>query len=155
MDRTNGIIFDKFLVDVGNYLPLLLVIHSNMSNLVVDWYKYPLLVLRLLYLFAVLTRQLHSMNIHDLFSSKVAQPWRRGFDTASANKRFWWIFISETLLSLSQIQSWWRGVMVRRQLGPYSKKKKKKGKKGKKVQERRKERRRSKIQTWSSFILSL
>lgn len=31
-----------------------------------------------------------------------------------------------------QIQSWWRGVMVRRQLGPYSKKKKKKGKKGKK-----------------------
>ncbi|KAK3744771.1 hypothetical protein QZH41_013308, partial [Actinostola sp. cb2023] len=31
-----------------------------------------------------------------------------------------------------KIQSWWRGVMVRRQLGPYSKKKKKKGKKGKK-----------------------
>ncbi|XP_065055928.1 dynein regulatory complex protein 9-like [Rhopilema esculentum] len=32
----------------------------------------------------------------------------------------------------TKIQSWWRGVMVRRQLGPYSKKKKKKGKKGKK-----------------------
>ncbi|EDO39998.1 predicted protein [Nematostella vectensis] len=35
-------------------------------------------------------------------------------------------------LAREQLQSWWRGVMVRRQLGPYSKKKKKKGKKGKK-----------------------
>ena len=31
-----------------------------------------------------------------------------------------------------QVQAWWRGVMVRKGLGPYSKKKKKKGKKGKK-----------------------
>ncbi|KAJ8028401.1 Dynein regulatory complex protein 9 [Holothuria leucospilota] len=38
----------------------------------------------------------------------------------------------EELKACVQLQSWWRGVMVRRQLGPYSKKKKKKGKKGKK-----------------------
>jgi len=38
----------------------------------------------------------------------------------------------EELRSCIKIQSWWRGVMVRRQLGPYSKKKKKKGRKGKK-----------------------
>jgi len=37
----------------------------------------------------------------------------------------------EELRSCIKIQSWWRGIMVRRQLGPYSKKKKK-GKKGKK-----------------------
>ncbi|XP_033117874.1 dynein regulatory complex protein 9-like [Anneissia japonica] len=37
----------------------------------------------------------------------------------------------EELKSIIAVQSWWRGVMVRRQLGPYSKKKKK-GKKGKK-----------------------
>ena len=37
----------------------------------------------------------------------------------------------ELLKSCTRIQSWWRGIMVRRQLGPYSKKKKK-GKKGKK-----------------------
>ena len=36
------------------------------------------------------------------------------------------------LCFFSQLQSWWRGTMVRKQLGPYSKKKKKKGKKGKK-----------------------
>ncbi|KXJ11117.1 dynein regulatory complex protein 9 [Exaiptasia diaphana] len=39
---------------------------------------------------------------------------------------------AEELRMTIKIQSWWRGVMVRRQLGPYSKKKKKKGKKGKK-----------------------
>lgn len=39
---------------------------------------------------------------------------------------------AEEIKSAVQIQSWWRGVMVRKQLGPYSKKKKKKGKKGKK-----------------------
>lgn len=61
----------------------------------------------------------------------------------------------EELKGCVKIQSWWRGVMVRRQLGPYSKKKKKKGKKGKKGSGKKKERRRSKIQTWSSFILSL
>lgn len=38
----------------------------------------------------------------------------------------------EELKSATKIQSWWRGTMVRKQLGPYSKKKKKKGKKGKK-----------------------
>lgn len=38
----------------------------------------------------------------------------------------------EELRSATKIQSWWRGTMVRKQLGPYSKKKKKKGKKGKK-----------------------
>ncbi|XP_072180010.1 dynein regulatory complex protein 9-like [Diadema setosum] len=38
----------------------------------------------------------------------------------------------EELKSCIMLQSWWRGVMVRKQLGPYSKKKKKKGKKGKK-----------------------
>ncbi|XP_022801444.1 IQ domain-containing protein G-like [Stylophora pistillata] len=38
----------------------------------------------------------------------------------------------EELKSAVKIQSWWRGTMVRKQLGPYSKKKKKKGKKGKK-----------------------
>ncbi|XP_071949916.1 dynein regulatory complex protein 9-like [Antedon mediterranea] len=39
----------------------------------------------------------------------------------------------EELKSIISVQSWWRGVMVRKQLGPYSKKKKKKGgKKGKK-----------------------
>eukprot|EP00794_Sanderia_malayensis_P011295 gene11295-12476_t len=38
----------------------------------------------------------------------------------------------EELKACIKIQSWWKGVMVRRQLGPYSKKKKKKGKKGKK-----------------------
>ncbi|PIK45514.1 hypothetical protein BSL78_17618 [Apostichopus japonicus] len=38
----------------------------------------------------------------------------------------------EELKACVKVQSWWRGVMVRRQLGPYSKKKKKKGKKGKK-----------------------
>ncbi|XP_054771353.2 dynein regulatory complex protein 9-like [Lytechinus pictus] len=38
----------------------------------------------------------------------------------------------EELKSCVLLQSWWRGVMVRKQLGPYSKKKKKKGKKGKK-----------------------
>ncbi|XP_038049924.1 dynein regulatory complex protein 9-like [Patiria miniata] len=38
----------------------------------------------------------------------------------------------EELKSTVKLQSWWRGIMVRRQLGPYSKKKKKKGKKGKK-----------------------
>ncbi|XP_071484365.1 dynein regulatory complex protein 9-like [Diadema antillarum] len=38
----------------------------------------------------------------------------------------------EELKSCVMLQSWWRGVMVRKQLGPYSKKKKKKGKKGKK-----------------------
>ncbi|XP_046851983.1 dynein regulatory complex protein 9-like [Xenia sp. Carnegie-2017] len=37
----------------------------------------------------------------------------------------------EELKATINIQSWWRGVMVRRQLGPYSLKKKKKGKKGK------------------------
>lgn len=31
-----------------------------------------------------------------------------------------------------KIQAWWRGIMVRKGLGPYGKKKKKKGKKGKK-----------------------
>lgn len=40
--------------------------------------------------------------------------------------------LTDELIFAFQIQSWWRGVMVRRQLGPYSKKKKKKGKKGKK-----------------------
>lgn len=39
---------------------------------------------------------------------------------------------AEEIKCTIQIQSWWRGVMVRKQLGPYSKKKKKKGKKGKK-----------------------
>ncbi|EDO39999.1 predicted protein [Nematostella vectensis] len=39
---------------------------------------------------------------------------------------------AEELKAIIRLQSWWRGVMVRRQLGPYSKKKKKKGKKGKK-----------------------
>merc|ERR1711976_342171 len=39
---------------------------------------------------------------------------------------------AEELKSAIKMQSWWRGVMVRRGLGPYSKKKKKKGKKGKK-----------------------
>lgn len=38
----------------------------------------------------------------------------------------------EELKSAIKLQSWWRGTMVRKQLGPYSKKKKKKGKKGKK-----------------------
>lgn len=38
----------------------------------------------------------------------------------------------EELKSTVKLQSWWRGIMVRKQLGPYSKKKKKKGKKGKK-----------------------
>ncbi len=38
----------------------------------------------------------------------------------------------EELKSTVKLQSWWRGIMVRRQIGPYSKKKKKKGKKGKK-----------------------
>merc|ERR1712243_526058 len=38
----------------------------------------------------------------------------------------------EELKSTVKLQSWWRGIMVRTQLGPYSKKKKKKGKKGKK-----------------------
>lgn len=39
----------------------------------------------------------------------------------------------EELKSCIKLQAWWRGVMVRKQLGPYSKKKKgKKGKKGKK-----------------------
>jgi len=38
----------------------------------------------------------------------------------------------EELNAATKIQSWWRGTMVRKQLGPYSKKKKKKGKKGKK-----------------------
>lgn len=38
----------------------------------------------------------------------------------------------EELKSATKIQSWWRGTMVRKQLGPYGKKKKKKGKKGKK-----------------------
>jgi len=37
----------------------------------------------------------------------------------------------EQLNACTKIQSWWRGVMVRKQLGPYNKKKKK-GKKGKK-----------------------
>ena len=40
--------------------------------------------------------------------------------------------LKHAFVSLSQLQSWWRGTMVRKQLGPYSKKKKKKGKKGKK-----------------------
>ena len=39
---------------------------------------------------------------------------------------------SNMVLPFFQLQSWWRGTMVRKQLGPYSKKKKKKGKKGKK-----------------------
>jgi len=39
---------------------------------------------------------------------------------------------AEELKSCVKVQSWWRGIMVRKQLGPYSKKKKKKGKKGKK-----------------------
>ncbi|XP_077987689.1 dynein regulatory complex protein 9-like [Glandiceps talaboti] len=39
---------------------------------------------------------------------------------------------AEELKSTVKVQSWWRGIMVRKQLGPYSKKKKKKGKKGKK-----------------------
>ncbi|XP_033637450.1 dynein regulatory complex protein 9-like isoform X2 [Asterias rubens] len=38
----------------------------------------------------------------------------------------------EELKSTVKLQSWWRGIMVRKQIGPYSKKKKKKGKKGKK-----------------------
>ncbi|CAB3983796.1 IQ domain-containing G-like, partial [Paramuricea clavata] len=38
----------------------------------------------------------------------------------------------EELKAAINIQSWWRGVMVRKQLGPYNLKKKKKGKKGKK-----------------------
>jgi len=38
----------------------------------------------------------------------------------------------EELKAATKLQSWWRGTMVRKQLGPYSKKKKKKGKKGKK-----------------------
>ena len=38
----------------------------------------------------------------------------------------------EELKAAINIQSWWRGMMVRKQLGPYSLKKKKKGKKGKK-----------------------
>jgi len=38
----------------------------------------------------------------------------------------------EELKATVRLQSWWRGIMVRRQIGPYSKKKKKKGKKGKK-----------------------
>ncbi|XP_072033611.1 dynein regulatory complex protein 9-like [Amphiura filiformis] len=38
----------------------------------------------------------------------------------------------EELRSTVKLQAWWRGVMVRRQIGPYNKKKKKKGKKGKK-----------------------
>jgi len=38
----------------------------------------------------------------------------------------------EELNAATKLQSWWRGTMVRKQLGPYSKKKKKKGKKGKK-----------------------
>ena len=41
-------------------------------------------------------------------------------------------FITLLFVLFPQLQAWWRGVMVRRQLGPYSKKKKKKGKKGKK-----------------------
>lgn len=39
---------------------------------------------------------------------------------------------AEELKATVKVQSWWRGIMVRKQLGPYSKKKKKKGKKGKK-----------------------
>lgn len=39
---------------------------------------------------------------------------------------------AEELRAAIRVQSWWRGVMVRKGLGPYSKKKKKKGKKGKK-----------------------
>lgn len=45
---------------------------------------------------------------------------------------------AEELKSAIKMQSWWRGVMVRRALGPYSKKKKKKGKKGKKSGKKKK-----------------
>ncbi|PIK34885.1 putative IQ domain-containing protein G [Apostichopus japonicus] len=47
----------------------------------------------------------------------------------------------EELKACVKVQSWWRGVMVRRQLGPYSKKKKKKGKRERRIweKERKKE----------------
>jgi len=45
---------------------------------------------------------------------------------------------AEELKAAVRVQSWWRGVMVRKQLGPYNKKKKKKGKKGKKSGKKKK-----------------
>lgn len=45
---------------------------------------------------------------------------------------------AEELKSAIRLQSWWRGCMVRKGLGPYNKKKKKKGKKGKKSGKKKK-----------------